>query len=63
MTALFILAVAFAIATLIIMIYGVLGMARQNEFNRKYGNRLMRLRVILQFCTLLILVLMAAVSS
>ncbi len=63
MKALFILAVIFAIATLIVMLYGVLGMARQSEFNRKYGNRLMRLRVILQFCTLLILLLMAAVAS
>ena len=27
---------------------GVLGMAKGGEFNRKYGNRLMRARVILQ---------------
>ena len=27
---------------------GVLGMAKGGEFNKKYGNRLMRLRVILQ---------------
>jgi len=27
---------------------GVLGMAKGGEFNKKYGNRLMRARVILQ---------------
>ena len=28
---------------------GLIGMARGGEFNAKYGNKLMRLRVILQF--------------
>jgi hypothetical protein len=36
---------------------GVLGMARGGEFNKKYGNRLMQARVILQAAALGLFVL------
>ena len=49
------LAVALA-ATLAVLLTGVYGMARGGEFNRKYGNKLMRWRVALQGCAILILV-------
>ncbi len=39
------IALASVLATLVI---GVVGMARGGEFNRKYGNKLMRMRVVLQ---------------
>ncbi len=38
-----------------VLIIGVLGMVRGGEFNRKYGNKLMRARVILQFVTVMVL--------
>jgi ammonia channel protein AmtB len=35
-------------AVLVVLMTGVIGMAAGGEFNRKHGNRLMRLRVLLQ---------------
>ncbi len=35
-------------AIFIVLLTGVIGMAAGSEFNRKYGNKLMRLRVLLQ---------------
>ena len=35
-------------AIVVVLLTGVIGMAVGGEFNRKYGNRLMRLRVLLQ---------------
>ena len=35
-------------AILVVLMTGVIGMAAGGEFNRKYGNKLMRLRVLLQ---------------
>jgi hypothetical protein len=40
-----IVSMAAVLATLVV---GVFGMARGGEFNRKYGNQLMRARVMLQ---------------
>ncbi len=44
-------------ATLAVLMAGVITMARGGEFNQKYGNRLMRWRVILQGAALVLLVL------
>ena len=41
------IAVALA-AVLVVLVIGVVGMLRGGAFNRRYGNGLMRLRVILQ---------------
>lgn len=41
------IAVALA-AVLTVLVVGVVGMLRGGAFNRRYGNGLMRLRVILQ---------------
>jgi hypothetical protein len=46
------------LAVLAILFTGVIGLARGGEFNRKYGNKLMRLRVLLQFLALGIIVLL-----
>lgn len=43
------------IAVLAVLGVGVIGMLRGGEFNRKYGNRLMRLRVLLQFVAVALL--------
>lgn len=43
------------VAVLGVLIVGVLGMVRGGEFNRKYGNKLMRARVALQFMAVMLL--------
>ena len=48
------LALALVLAALVL---GVLSMARGGEFNAKYGNKLMRARVIAQFVALVLMVL------
>jgi len=50
-------------ATLAVLLSGVYSMARGGEFNRKYGNVLMRWRVGLQGCALLLLVLVMLFSD
>jgi Hypoxia induced protein conserved region len=50
-------------ATIAVLLTGVYSMARGGEFNRKYGNVLMRWRVGLQGCALLLLVLVMLYSG
>ena len=52
-----ILAMLAVLATLFV---GLVGMARGGKFNARYGNRLMRLRVILQGVALLLVIVAAA---
>lgn len=40
--------VAAVILTAIVLLVGVAGFARGGEFNQKYGNKLMRLRILMQ---------------
>ena len=42
------LVIAALAATVIVLIAGVIAMLRGGEFNRKYGNKLMRARVAVQ---------------
>lgn len=53
-----VLVVAGLVLTLGILLAGVLAMARGGEFNRKYGNRLMRARLISQFGVVILLFLL-----
>ncbi len=46
------------VATLGVLFAGLFSMARGGEFNRKYGNRLMRWRVALQGMALLLLAIL-----
>ena len=52
------LVIVFALATLGVLIVGVVSMMRGGEFNRRNSNKLMRARVILQGVTLALLALM-----
>ena len=56
------LAVTLA-AVVIVLLTGVAGMARGGDFNAKYGNKLMRLRVILQGLAVVLFLLLVATSS
>ena len=49
-------------ATLAVLIAGVLTMLRGGEFNKKYGNKLMRLRVACQLAAILLLGVMFLVT-
>jgi hypothetical protein len=42
---------------------GLIGMARGGEFNARYGNKLMRLRVSLQFLAIVLVVLAILASG
>jgi len=55
---LLILMIAFAFATLGVLFTGIVSMFRGGDFNRRYGNKLMRARVILQGITLVLLALL-----
>jgi|TARA_B100000035_G_scaffold73248_2_gene60527 hypothetical protein len=50
-------AVAFVLAT------GIYSMMKGGEFNRKYSNKLMRLRILLQFIAILIIMLAVYLAS
>lgn len=50
------------LVTLGILLTGVIGMAHGGEFNRKYGNKLMRMRVIAQFAAIVLMGLFALLS-
>lgn len=50
------LVVALA-AIVIVLLTGVIGMAAGGEFNRKYGNKLMQLRVLLQIVAVAMILL------
>ena len=52
-----ILTAIFAIATLASLMVGVVSMGKAGEFNRKYGNKLMQMRVLLQFIALVLILL------
>ena len=57
------LAVSLA-AVMLVLIVGVIAMARGGEFNRKYGNKMMRWRVAIQaFAVVLIVIFVIAASQ
>jgi hypothetical protein len=53
----FILTGLFALLTLGSLMVGVVSMGKAGDFNRKYANKLMRLRVIFQLATVACLIL------
>ena len=54
------LVIIFALATFGVLVLGVTGMVRGSDFHRRNSNKLMRLRVILQGVTLVLLALLFA---
>ncbi len=50
------------LATLVTLIIGLVAMTRGGAFNEKYGNKLMRLRVVLQGVALVIFALAVMVG-
>ena len=56
------LAVTLAVVV-IVLLTGVVGMARGGDFNARYGNKLMRLRVILQGLAVVLFLLLVVTAS
>jgi hypothetical protein len=53
----FILMIVAMVATVGVLFFGLFSMARGDDFNRRNSNKLMRLRVVLQGCALLLFLL------
>ena len=62
MSVFWVLALIGMVATLLVLVAGLAGFFQGGEFNRKYGNKLMRARVALQFVTI-VLILLAVLSG
>ena len=54
---LFIVVVISMAAVAIILIIGIGGFGRGGEFNRKYSNKLMRMRILAQFVAVVMILL------
>ena len=59
---LFILAGIACLAVLAVLVFGVATFARGGEFNRKYANKIMRLRILLQFIAVILIVVIVYFS-
>ena len=60
MSVLVVLTIIALVAVIAVLITGVIAMVRGGEFNRKYGNRLMRARVMLQAVAIMLVMLLVA---
>ena len=54
---LFYVVAAAVLAVLVILMVGVAGFAKGGEFNRKYANKIMRLRIAAQFVAVVLILL------
>ncbi|MBT34993.1 MAG: hypothetical protein CMP15_01890 [Rickettsiales bacterium] len=53
----------FLFAVFIVLTTGIISMLRGGDFNKKWGNKLMRARVILQAIAVLLIVLLGIIFS
>lgn len=60
---LFIVAAIACLSVVAILLVGVGGFARGGAFNRKYANKIMRLRLLAQFVAVILIVLFVALSG
>ena len=51
------------VAIVAVLLTGIVGMGRSGDFNAKYGNKLMRARVILQGVAIVLFLILIWVSS
>ena len=49
------------LAVLAVLLVGVAGFAKGGDFNRKYANKIMRLRLLLQFIAVILILIFVAV--
>ena len=60
---LFILIIISMAVVLIILMVGIGGFGKGGEFNRKYANKIMRLRILAQFLAVVIILLFVYLSG
>ena len=61
MSGLFVILVPLSLALVLITLgFGIYALFRGGDFGRSYSNKLMRLRVLLQFAAIIVLVVAAA---
>ena len=53
---LFLVAALACLAVVAVLMIGIGGFARGGDFNRKYANKIMRLRLLLQFVAVVLIV-------
>ena len=51
------------LATLGVLFFGIITMARGGDFNLKYGNKIMRARIVLQGLALLIFAIIMVIAG
>jgi hypothetical protein len=51
------------LATLGVLFFGIITMARGGDFNLKYGNKIMRARILLQALALLIFAIIMVIAG
>lgn len=51
------------VAIVAVLLTGIIGMGRGGDFNAKYGNKLMRARVILQGVAIVLFLILILVTS
>ena len=59
---LFVMVVVTMAAVAIILMIGIGGFGKGGEFNRKYANKLMRMRILAQFVAVLIILLFVFIT-
>ena len=60
---LFILAVIACLGVVVVLLVGVATFARGGEFNRKYANKIMQLRLLAQFVAVVLIVIFVWLSG
>ncbi|MHA6345093.1 twin transmembrane helix small protein [Roseivivax sp. CAU 1761] len=59
----FLLVAGVVLAVAVILLVGIGGFAKGGEFNRKYANKIMRLRVAAQFVAVILIVLFVLIRG
>jgi hypothetical protein len=52
-----IVALVACVAVLAVLLFGVAGFARGGDFNKKYANKIMRLRILMQAIAIVLILL------
>jgi len=61
--ALFYVAIFAVIAVFLVLLFGIGTFARGGEFNRKYGNKIMQLRLLMQAIAVVLVLLVVTCSG
>lgn len=59
----FILATATTLVVLAVLVFGIATFARGGEFNRKWSNKIMRMRLLMQFIAVILILLTVALAG